>query len=181
MPLPSQRVKLSTERQVSSILKSDFTPKHQPQGSEKWVYPSEQQYFNAMKAKGFNPQEQDVSIILAIHNAVNEQGWTQVLDWEKRYGGCSDAQPPRLKRFMGRPKDMSPKARLLWLMGYNAPFDRHDWVVERPDGTEVRYVLDFYAGQIDPQNPKPVAMHLDVRPALDSVDVRTCLMSMSLV
>lgn len=39
---------------------------------------------------------------------------------------------------MGRPKDMSPKARLLWLMGYNAPFDRHDWVVERPDGSEVR-------------------------------------------
>lgn len=36
----------------------------------------------------------------------------------------------------------------------------------------MRYVLDFYAGQIDPQNPKPVAMHLDVRPALDSLDVR---------
>lgn len=105
-----------------------------------------------------------------------------------------DEQPPRLKRFMGRPKDMSPKARLLWLMGcvdvfilvgsrsgavtypsvnrYNPPFDRHDWVVERPDGTEVRYVLDFYAGQIDPKAPKPVAMHLDVRPALDSFDVR---------
>lgn len=41
------------------------------------------------QSKGFNPQEQDVHIILAIHNAVNEQGWTQVLDWEKRYGGCS--------------------------------------------------------------------------------------------
>lgn len=40
---------------------------------------------------------------------------------------------------------------------------------------QVRYVLDFYAGQIDPQNPKPVAMHLDVRPALDSFDVRACI------
>lgn len=25
-----------------------------------------------------------------------------------------------------------------------APFDRHDWVVERPDGTEVRYIIDYY-------------------------------------
>lgn len=27
-----------------------------------------------VQSKGFNPQERDVSIILAIHNAVNEQG-----------------------------------------------------------------------------------------------------------
>lgn len=47
------------------------------------------------------------------------------------------------------------------------PFDRHDWVVEREDGTEVRYVIDFYSGQ--PQPGKPLSVYLDVRPALDSV------------
>lgn len=29
------------------------------------------------------------------------------------------------------------------LLGGPAPFDRHDWVVDRC-GTEVRYVIDFY-------------------------------------
>ena len=38
---------------------------------------------------------------------------------------------PRLKRFQGRPQDYSPKARLLNLLGYKLPFDRHDWVVDR--------------------------------------------------
>jgi hypothetical protein len=37
---------------------------------------SEQQYFNAMKRKGYNPQENDVPVILSIHNLVNEQGTT---------------------------------------------------------------------------------------------------------
>lgn len=167
-PQATQTVPLSTSRQVSSIPKSDYTPKHQPKWVEdKWVYPSEQQYYNAMKSKGFNPLPQDVHIILAIHNAVNEQGWNQLLEWEKVHS----ATPPKLKRFMGRPQDLSPKAALLWITGQaNRPFDRHDWVVERENGKEVRYVIDFYTGQTDPKDPKPVSMHLDVRPALDSGD-----------
>lgn len=40
---------------------------------------------------------------------------------------------------------------------------------------QVRYVLDFYSGQMDPKDPKPVSMHLDVRPALDSVEVGMCI------
>jgi hypothetical protein len=40
-------------------------------------------------------------------------------------------------RFVGRPQDYSPKARLLNLLGYKLPFDRHDWVVDRC-GREVR-------------------------------------------
>ena len=120
-----------------------------------------------MKSKGFNPLPQDVHIILAIHNAVNEQGWNQLLEWEKAHSPT----PPKLKRFMGRPQDLSPKAALLWITGQaNRPFDRHDWVVERENGEEVRYVIDFYTGQTDPKDPKPVSMHLDVRPALDSGD-----------
>ena len=32
---------------------------------------------------------------------------------------------------MGRPQDYSPKARLLNVLGYKLPFDRHDWIVDR--------------------------------------------------
>ncbi len=49
----------------------------------------------------------------------------------------SECAQPRLARFVGRPQDYSPKARLLNLLGYKLPFDRHDWVVDRC-GTEAR-------------------------------------------
>ena len=52
------------------------------------------------------------------------------------------------------------------LQGFKLPFDRHDWVVDRC-GREVRYIIDFYSGP--PQPGAPASMHLDVRPALDSV------------
>lgn len=52
------------------------------------------------------------------------------------------------------------------LQGYKLPFDRHDWTVDRC-GEEVRYVIDFYNAA--PSQTKPVALFLDVRPALDSV------------
>lgn len=74
---------------------------------------SEQQYYNAMKRKGYNPREDDVPVILAIHNTVNEKAWSQVREWEA-LAGSSD---PKLKRFEGRPKDISPKAYFLNLMG----------------------------------------------------------------
>jgi cytochrome c heme-lyase len=50
--------------------------------------------------------------------------------------------------------------------GFKLPFDRHDWVVDRC-GKEVRYIIDFYSGA--PVPGVPASMHLDVRPALDSV------------
>ncbi|KAG2132811.1 hypothetical protein DEU56DRAFT_812170 [Suillus clintonianus] len=49
---------------------------------------------------------------------------------------------------MGRPGEMSPKARFWMLAGWlllsrfntEPPFDRHDWIVWHPrDGTEIRY------------------------------------------
>ena len=55
--------------------------------------------------------------------------------------------------------------RACLLQGYKMPFDRHDWVVDRC-GEEVRYVIDFYNGV--PAPGMPIAMHVDVRPALDS-------------
>ncbi|KAF7506166.1 hypothetical protein GJ744_012146 [Endocarpon pusillum] len=42
---------------------------------------------------------------------------------------------------------LSPKARWNALRGYQAPFDRHDWVVERCGGERVEYVIDFYQGR----------------------------------
>jgi cytochrome c heme-lyase len=41
---------------------------------------------------------------------------------------------------------MTPTARLNTILGYMAPFDRHDWVIDRC-GTRVDYVIDFYAGR----------------------------------
>jgi cytochrome c heme-lyase len=57
---------------------------------------------------------------------------------------------------------------------YTAPFDRHDWVINRC-GEEVRYVIDFYSGrppssvQPGPDSPSAgnLSFYLDVRPALD--------------
>ncbi|CAM9956104.1 unnamed protein product, partial [Ectocarpus sp. 13 AM-2016] len=182
-----QEVPLSTSRQRSSIPKAEFNPDHQPQKeAEKWVYPSEQQYYNAIKRKGYKASAADMPSTLAIHNAVNEKGWEMVQEWERahaeaaatttpaaegRGGGGGGIPAPKLLRFTGRPQDTSPKA---WvkstLLGYRPPFDRHDWVVKRADGTEARYVIDFYAGKAPPGSSMPVAMHLDVRPALDSYD-----------
>jgi hypothetical protein len=47
------------------------------------------------------------------------------------------------------------------------PFDRHDWVVRRPQtGEEVRYVIDYYSAP--PERDGSPVFSLDVRPALDS-------------
>jgi len=60
---------------------------------------------------------------------------------------------------------MTPRARLNTLLGYSAPFDRHDWVVDRC-GTRVEYVIDFYQGRRDADG-RP-SFYLDVRPKLNS-------------
>ena len=92
---------------------------------------------------------------------------------ESRY----NVPPPSLIRFMGRPGDLTPKARMLQVAGWmwpakyssDLPFDRHDWYVRRhlPDGStrEVRYVIDYYSGPPEPTG-EPV-FYLDVRPAVD--------------
>jgi cytochrome c heme-lyase len=160
---PGQKRDLSKQRAVSNIPKSAFTPTHQPGGQNLWIYPSEQQYYNAMKRKGYNPPEEDMSVILTIHNTVNEIGWRKILEWEA-LRGCIN---PKLARFVGRPKDLSPKARFLVAIGKEPPFDRHDWFVDR-DGQEIRYVIDFYAVPQDSASTGRVPVHMDVRPALDS-------------
>lgn len=50
---------------------------------------------------------------------------------------------------------------------YSAPFDRHDWVVDRC-GTRIRYVIDFYTGHSGGSPSNNLSFYLDVRPALDN-------------
>jgi cytochrome c heme-lyase len=71
---------LPTARQVSSIPRATEDSKH-----EFWVYPSQQQFYNAMKRKNYDPQEDDMSIVVPLHNIVNEMAWMKILEWEKRY------------------------------------------------------------------------------------------------
>lgn len=76
---------------------------------------------------------------------------------------------PRLVRFQGRPRDLTPKARIRSWLGYTLPFDRHDWTVDRC-GRQVTYVIDFYTGKGDPRMPDAPSFYLDVRPKLESVE-----------
>ncbi|KDO31566.1 hypothetical protein SPRG_03495 [Saprolegnia parasitica CBS 223.65] len=163
-----QSVPLSTQRVASTIPMGSYVPAHQKEGQETWQYPSEQQYFNAMKRKGWDPQERDMKVIVSIHNTINEKGWAEVVEMEKTlHGDAYTRGDPKLVRFMGRPKDFTPKARLLNLFGMaNLPFDRHDWIIDR-NGEEVRYVIDFYTGH--PTPGKPISVYMDVRPALDNI------------
>jgi hypothetical protein len=88
----------------------------------------------------------------------------QVVEWEATlHPECLSGL--KLLRFRGRPDEPTPKARALSLMGYSSPFDRHDWVVTRC-GKEVTYLIDFYNGS-SARAGKPVAMHIDARPAAD--------------
>ena len=132
-----------------------------------WTFPSHQRFYNAMKKKGWNAAEIDIPYIVSIHNTINQQAWSKIMQWERYHS--KDCETPALMKFQGRPQDLSPKARILSTIGYNPPFDRHDWTIDRC-GTDVRYVIDFYDGPQSSADPSQgqVSTHLDVRPALDT-------------
>jgi cytochrome c heme-lyase len=117
-----------------------------------------------MKKKGWNPNEIDIPYIVSVHNTVNQRVWSEVMKYERYH--LDQCATPKLLRFQGRPTDLSPKAHVLSTVGYNPPFDRHDWYVDRC-GTDVRYIIDFYDGARHPT--LPASTHIDARPALDSV------------
>lgn len=73
-----QQVDLPTERVISSIPKAD--------GSSKWEYPSPQQFYNALRRKGWETPEEHVETMVDIHNFLNEEAWQQVLKWEEMRG-----------------------------------------------------------------------------------------------
>jgi hypothetical protein len=92
-PAADQRRPLSTHRVVSSIPKTDaFTPAHQVPASENWTYPSEQMFYNALRRKGFAADESVIPAVIAIHNTVNEQAWSRVLEWESIHYECVAAE-----------------------------------------------------------------------------------------
>lgn len=178
-PHPEQPFELSKDREKSSIPKAD--------NSGNWMYPSEQMFWNAMIRKGWNWKDhvngsdkqyqgkqgedarfhrKDMGEIIKIHNANNENAWLEVLKWERALHGTECPTGPKLKRFSGDAKNFTMRARFRGLLGYELPFDRHDWIVDRC-GTEVRYVIDYYEGDLDPSSGKFAL--LDVRPAMDRI------------
>lgn len=134
-----QRIGLPTDRTLSSIPKGDV--------DGNWEYPSPQQMYNAMLRKGYTDTPEDaVESMVAVHNFLNEGAWAEIVEWERRFAGglakgwqaCrrgeqssmagarlgareEDVGQPRLSRFMGRPKDMTPKASMLQLLGWISP------------------------------------------------------------
>ena len=51
--------------------------------------------------------------------------------WESLHADqCSN---PKLKSFGGKAKYFSPRARIRGWLGYEMPFDRHDWIIDRWD------------------------------------------------
>ncbi|KAK4549758.1 hypothetical protein LTR36_005059 [Oleoguttula mirabilis] len=137
--------------------------------SGNWVYPSQEMFFAAMRRKGHAAEAADMASVVPIHNAVNEKAWQEIKQWEAGRGSeaCGG---PKLVSFAGDSKALTPRARWKGWMGYAAPFDRHDWVVDRC-GVHVGYVIDFYAGKETPglvAGGKGLNFYLDVRPKLDS-------------
>ncbi|GAB6022174.1 hypothetical protein CHUAL_006311 [Chamberlinius hualienensis] len=160
-PSEGQPFPLSIERQVSTIPKAGT--------DEYWAYPSQQMFWNAMLKKGWRWEEAqvkqlDVAGMILVHNCNNEMAWREVLKWEALH--YKECDCPKLVSFGGRAKDYSPRARIRSWMGYQLPFDRHDWIVDRC-GKQVRYVIDYYDGGNLDKKTGDFAL-VDVRPAMDS-------------
>ena len=94
--------------------------------------------YNAMLRKGYDDTPEDaVESMVAVHNFLNEGAWAEIEGWEARFSKglgygwqvCSrgeegfqfmprgEGDRPRLMRFMGRPGELTPKARLIDVMG----------------------------------------------------------------
>ncbi|KAJ8117736.1 hypothetical protein OPT61_g1134 [Boeremia exigua] len=172
-------LRLGNDREISTIPRSmPNAPTERPANNEKdtgadkasgnWIYPSERMFFDAMKRKSFDPQAQDMKAIVPIHNAVNERAWHEIKAWEQGRGS-ETCGGPKLESFSGLSTSLTPRARWNALLGYQPPFDRHDWVVDRC-GTKIEYVIDFYAGKTQPGAPpgQGLNFYLDVRPKLNS-------------
>lgn len=140
-PAPSQTHHLPLEREPSTIPKGD--------GDGNWEYPSPQQMYNALLRKGYTDTDVTaVESMVSVHNFLNEGAWNEIMEWERRFSGglrrgyqlCSHGEDnfvkmarkygydkevedlsPSLVRFQGRPKDMTPKAAMIQVMGWIYP------------------------------------------------------------
>ncbi len=82
---------------------------------------------------------------------------------------CYRCGGPKLESFKGDSKKLTPKARFNLYLGYQRPFDRHDWIVDRC-GKKIEYVIDFYSGKPMKNQPDIPSFYLDVRPKLNSFE-----------
>lgn len=156
---PGQDVELSRHREVSTIPKAGRNP-----NEPNWIYPSPQQFYNAMLRKNKDPEADAMDAVVHVHNVTNEKTWDHILDWEKmHFKRCPN---PTLLRFVGRSEDLSNKAKIKSRLTHlGKPFDRHDWYVDRCGLKTVRYVIDYYDDQ---KQTDELQITIDARPALDS-------------
>ncbi|GAB7363041.1 hypothetical protein MBLNU230_g3334t1 [Neophaeotheca triangularis] len=196
-----QSVSLPLEREASTIPRGDL------QGATWEYPSPQQMYNALLRKGYTDTPAEHVESMVAVHNFLNEGAWEEIREWERRFAGglgrgwelCKhgeegaqralaieamrsardreQAPEPKLLRFMGRPSEMTPKARMMGFMAWlypakfpdNPPFDRHDWFVARQgqdgEAKERRYVIDYYSGPPEPTG-EPV-FFLDVRPAVD--------------
>lgn len=144
-------------------------------------------FYNALARKGKlqDTSENDIGSVVALHNNMNEKTWRKIMEWETVSSDveANDKNKSKLLKFQGRPTDLSPKATFKhYFLGHPLPFDRHDWTVQRSDGTLRRYVIDYYYDEAlardSPDTAFPAkedfkatpSLLVDVRPALDSFD-----------
>ena len=151
---------LSTEREISGIPRTGPNDKN-------WIYPSEQQFYDAMKRKKIdsNGNEFDMKTVIPIHNNVNERVWKYIELWENLPTTSGD-EKLSLTSFKGDSKKITPRAWIRhYIFGMDLPFDRHDWIVNHSNtnGTayNINYVIDFYMNSNN-------NIYLDVRPKIDS-------------
>ncbi|CCD23693.1 cytochrome c1 heme lyase CYT2 NDAI_0C00320 [Naumovozyma dairenensis CBS 421] len=133
---------ITDERTVSSIPRTGT--------DSNWIYPSEKQFFEAMKRKNWNPNETDMKTVVPLHNSINERVWNYINQWEHSTP-CNDI---KLTNFKGDSKKLTPRA---WfrstILHYSKPFDRHDWQIDRC-GKKIDYVIDFYCDEIETRDKK---------------------------
>lgn len=122
---------LSTTRTVSSIPRTVTEESDQTGEERHWVYPSPRMFYTALQRKGMPAPASTIPTVVAIHNFLNERVWHEIVaKWEALHQSeC--VMGPKLKRFAGRPERLSPKARIVGLLGGARPFDRHDWIIDR--------------------------------------------------
>ncbi|CEM02166.1 unnamed protein product [Vitrella brassicaformis CCMP3155] len=149
-------VLLSTSREHSTIPKTG--------SDEVWVYPSPQQFYNALLRKDKDPEADHMDATVYVHNWVNEQTWKGIMKWEEMHN--KECPNPTLTRFVGKSDDLSLRARYNSLFTHlGRPFDRHDWFVDRC-GEQVRYIIDYYDDQTLDDD---IQVTIDTRPAPDSL------------
>lgn len=112
---------LSLERETSSIprysAEAAGADSATPTGT-KWVYPSPSQFYTALQRKNRNPRQEDMDIVVPIHNAVNERTWDEVMKWENEaLSGAAAKDAVQLVSFKGRPNDRTPRAWWKILLG----------------------------------------------------------------